>query len=60
MHYRDVNVDGQKVFYREAGDPNKPTILLLHGIPMFAQRPAHGQKEAFKKVEDGVLEFLVP
>lgn len=26
-------VDGLKIFYREAGDPAKPTIVLLHGFP---------------------------
>lgn len=26
-------VDGLKIFYREAGDPSKPTIVLLHGFP---------------------------
>jgi pimeloyl-ACP methyl ester carboxylesterase len=25
--------DGTSVFYREAGSPSKPTILLLHGFP---------------------------
>ena len=33
VHYRHVVVDGISVFYREAGDPRKPTILLLHGFP---------------------------
>lgn len=29
-----INVDGQKIFYREAGNKeNAPTILLLHGFP---------------------------
>lgn len=37
VHYRSVNVDGLKVFYREAGDPRKPTILLLHGFPTSSQ-----------------------
>ncbi|MBI3776901.1 MAG: alpha/beta hydrolase [Gammaproteobacteria bacterium] len=37
VHYRDVQVDGQKVFYREAGDPGNPTILLLHGFPTSSQ-----------------------
>jgi len=32
-YYRDVDVEGYKVFYREAGDPKWPTILLLHGYP---------------------------
>ena len=31
--YRSVSVDGLKVFYREAGDANAPTVLLLHGFP---------------------------
>ncbi len=32
-NYRTVDVDGHEVFYREAGDPRNPTILLLHGFP---------------------------
>lgn len=32
-HYRTADVDGLEVFYREAGDPEHPTILLLHGFP---------------------------
>lgn len=31
--YRTATVDGRKVFYREAGDPGAPTLLLLHGFP---------------------------
>jgi len=31
--YRYTSVDGIKIFYREAGDPRKPTILMLHGFP---------------------------
>ena len=31
--YRSVNVDGLDVFYREAGDPAAPALLLLHGFP---------------------------
>jgi pimeloyl-ACP methyl ester carboxylesterase len=31
--YRTASVDGLKVFYREAGDPAAPTVLLLHGFP---------------------------
>lgn len=37
VHYRQVDVDGLKIFYREAGDPRKPTILLLHGFPTSSQ-----------------------
>jgi pimeloyl-ACP methyl ester carboxylesterase len=32
-HYKTVNVDGTEIFYREAGDPSRPAILLLHGFP---------------------------
>jgi pimeloyl-ACP methyl ester carboxylesterase len=31
--YRQADVDGVSVFYREAGPPGAPTILLLHGFP---------------------------
>ncbi|MGK0386930.1 MAG: alpha-beta hydrolase superfamily lysophospholipase, partial [Patiriisocius sp.] len=31
--YKNVAVNGLNIFYREAGDVNKPTILLLHGYP---------------------------
>ena len=33
IRYKTVAVDGINIFYREAGDPAKPTILLLHGFP---------------------------
>lgn len=31
--YRSVVVKGVKIFYREAGAPNAPTLVLLHGFP---------------------------
>jgi pimeloyl-ACP methyl ester carboxylesterase len=31
--YRTVDVDGIPIFYREAGDPARPALLLLHGFP---------------------------
>ncbi len=33
VRYRTVEIEGLDIFYREAGDPNNPTILLLHGFP---------------------------
>ncbi len=33
VKYRTVTVQGLEIFYREAGDPAKPTLLLLHGFP---------------------------
>jgi pimeloyl-ACP methyl ester carboxylesterase len=31
--HKNITIQGVNVFYREAGDKNKPTILLLHGYP---------------------------
>jgi pimeloyl-ACP methyl ester carboxylesterase len=31
--YRTVDIDGVSVFYREAGAPGAPVVLLLHGWP---------------------------
>lgn len=31
--YHTADVDGLKLFYREAGDPTRPHIVLLHGFP---------------------------
>src|SRR5713101_8213306 len=33
LTYRAASIDGLNVFYREAGDPKAPTVLLLHGFP---------------------------
>src|SRR5208283_2523108 len=33
VFYRTVKVDGLSIFYREAGRPDAPTLLLLHGFP---------------------------
>jgi len=31
--YRTIDVDGFHIFYREAGSPRAPKLLLLHGFP---------------------------
>ena len=33
VSYHFAEVDGVRVFYREAGDKNNPVLLLLHGFP---------------------------
>jgi pimeloyl-ACP methyl ester carboxylesterase len=33
IRYRNADVDGFNIFYREAGTPGKPKLLLLHGFP---------------------------
>jgi pimeloyl-ACP methyl ester carboxylesterase len=33
IKYQSVDLDGLKIFYREAGAAGAPTLLLLHGFP---------------------------
>ncbi len=33
VSFRSETIDGLKIAYREAGDPARPTVLLLHGFP---------------------------
>jgi pimeloyl-ACP methyl ester carboxylesterase len=33
VHHRYAIVDGHRLFYREAGSPDAPAIVLLHGFP---------------------------
>ena len=33
VSYKTVTIDNVDIFYREAGDPRNPSILLLHGFP---------------------------
>jgi pimeloyl-ACP methyl ester carboxylesterase len=33
IHYRTADVGGSGIFYREAGSPTAPKLLLLHGFP---------------------------
>lgn len=33
QHHRFTRIDDLDVFYREAGDPQAPTLVLLHGFP---------------------------
>ena len=33
ISFKTAQVNGFKVFYREAGDPQAPAVLLLHGFP---------------------------
>ncbi|MDX3855232.1 alpha/beta hydrolase [Streptomyces sp. AK02-01A] len=32
-HHKTATINGQKVFYREAGPSDAPVVLLLHGFP---------------------------
>ncbi|MFG2358454.1 alpha/beta fold hydrolase [Streptomyces sp. NPDC048521] len=33
VHHRTATVNGLEVFYRQAGDPTAPVVVLLHGFP---------------------------
>lgn len=33
VYYRSTEIEGLKVFYRQAGRKNAPAVLLLHGFP---------------------------
>jgi alpha-beta hydrolase superfamily lysophospholipase len=33
VRYKTQTVDDISVFYREAGSPQRPTLVLLHGFP---------------------------
>jgi pimeloyl-ACP methyl ester carboxylesterase len=33
VHHRYATVAGHRLFYREAGDPEAPALVLLHGFP---------------------------
>ena len=33
VHHRTATVGGVEIFYREAGTPGRPVLLLLHGFP---------------------------
>ncbi len=33
IQYKTISIDGQDIFYREAGPKDAPTIVLLHGFP---------------------------
>ena len=32
--YHTLQLDNLNIFYREAGDPQRPTMLLFHGFPV--------------------------
>jgi pimeloyl-ACP methyl ester carboxylesterase len=33
IHHRSETVDGRRLFFREAGSPGTPALVLLHGFP---------------------------
>lgn len=41
VRHRSVDIDGVRIFYREAGRVGTPTLLLLHGFPTSSQMFRH-------------------
>jgi pimeloyl-ACP methyl ester carboxylesterase len=33
VHHRYATVNGHRLFFREAGEPDAPALVLLHGFP---------------------------
>jgi pimeloyl-ACP methyl ester carboxylesterase len=48
MNYKYADIDGLKVFYREAGDPKNPAMVLLHGFPS----SSHMYRNLMEKLQD--------
>jgi pimeloyl-ACP methyl ester carboxylesterase len=48
VHHRYVDADGVRLFYREAGNPNAPTLLLVHGFPTSSLQ----YRELFSELQD--------
>ena len=45
VRYQYESVDGVRVFYREAGDPSRPALVLLHGFPASSHMYRHLLRE---------------
>ena len=48
IHYRTADIDGFHIFYREAGAPSAPKLLLLHGFPS----AGHMFRDLIPRLED--------
>ncbi|MEU8224894.1 alpha/beta fold hydrolase [Kribbella sp. NPDC048915] len=59
VHHRYATVDGRRIFYREAGSPEQPTIVLLHGFPTssFMYRNLIPQLEGYRVIAPDHLGF---
>jgi pimeloyl-ACP methyl ester carboxylesterase len=55
IRHRRTDVDGLEVFFREAGHPSRPTVLLLHGFP----NSSHGFREVMPPLA-GVAHVIAP
>ncbi len=50
VSHKVEKIDGLDIFYREAGDPSRPAVVLLHGFPTSSQmyrKVLHGLKDEY-------------
>ncbi|MEU4144892.1 alpha/beta fold hydrolase [Streptomyces parvulus] len=59
VHHRYATVDGRRVFYRETGSADLPTVVLLHGFPTssFMFRNLIPQLEGYRVIAPDHLGF---
>ncbi|WP_125589692.1 alpha/beta fold hydrolase [Companilactobacillus jidongensis] len=48
VKYKTININGLNIFYREAGDVTKPTMILFHGFPS----ASHMFRDLIPELED--------
>lgn len=48
MIYKKIDIDGVKIFYRESGTIDKPTMILFHGFPS----SSHMFRDLIPRLED--------
>ena len=48
VRYNSIKVDGLNIAYREAGNPNNPKIVLLHGFPA----ASHQYRDLIRSLSD--------
>ena len=53
VHYRAADIGALKVSYREAGGPNAPTLLLLHGFPTAGAHVPRFNSSAHRELSPG-------
>lgn len=54
LQYKTVKVDGVNIFFRQAENMKKPTILLLHGFPS----SSHMFRNLINELADDIILLL--
>ena len=59
IHYCAVTAQGINVFYRKAGNPRSPTILLLHGFPTSSHMRRILHMTMFHWIDVGIISLII-